>query len=215
MDHIERYQELREAQSSVNNRLLDTLPEGQKGGKVLIAAARELGYEIVNDHTAALPSEAAIDRLYEFLLYEPGKTGKSRAQKLIEAEYDLDPDEEMVLRAAVASETSLYQVVAVDKSNATLRLHDLLRDRPDVTITDFAMSETARVGYLFFLRVIEIPEVSFCSGAAMAFLSEEKAFLLKKCKRLMKIRNPLMRSRKRYILFSELDALIGAPIEYT
>ncbi len=215
MDRIERYRELREAQKSLNSRLLDTLPEGERSSKVIMAAARELGYQIVDGQTVAFPSKSAMERLFDFLLYEPGKTGKSRTQKLLETEHDLSPDEEMVLRAAVASETSLYQVVAVDESNATLQLYDLLRDRPDVTITDFALSETARHGYLFFMRVIEASEVAFCSGAAMGFRSEEKAFLLKKCNRLKKIRNPLMRSRKRFILFSELDALLGFHFEYT
>ncbi|MFO7976510.1 MAG: hypothetical protein R6V12_17965 [Candidatus Hydrogenedentota bacterium] len=213
MDTIERYKELREAHKSLNTKLLDSLPVGSKGGSLFRTAARELGYQ-VKEGTIVFSSEGAVDRLYEFLLYEPRKSGKSVAEKFLETEHDLTPDEEMILQKAVQTEPSLFRLVEVNKQAAQVRLSDILSDRPEVLITDINMSTTGRRGYLLFARILETPNVTFSSGTAMVFPPEDEPLLLKKYHRLRRVKNPFLRSRKRFALFTAMQERSGINIIY-
>lgn len=213
MDRIERYKELRQAHKSLNTKLLDSLPKGSKGGSLFRAAARELGYHVKGD-TIVFSSEAAIDRLYEFLLYVPRGSGKSVAQKFIEAPHDLTPDEEIILRKAVQTEPSLFRILGANRQAAQVRLDDILSDQPEVLLTDINMSQTARSGYLLFARILETPNVSFSSGTGMVFPEEDEPLLLKKCHRLRRVRNPALRSRKRFALFTALQEKSKIQISY-
>jgi hypothetical protein len=201
---IKRYKKLRKAQKSLNTKLLDSLPDGAKGGSLFLTAARELGYQVKGD-TIVFPSEAAMDRLYEFLLYVPSKNGKSMAEKFLETEHDLTPDEEMILRKALESEPSLFRVAGANKQAAQVRLHDLLSKRPEVLITDIHLSQTTRRGYLLFARILETPDVTFSSGTTMVFPEEDEPFLVKKCRQFRRVKNPFLRARKRFAFFAAMQ----------
>ena len=201
MPGLEEYRKLRSAQKSLNSRVLRFLPEG---AKVINTAARELGYR-VGKGAIVFPSEAAMDRLYDFLIYEPNRNGKSWVQRFFDSEHDIPLEEETVLRAAIASETSLFEVVAIERSASRIRLRDLLQERPDISITDISLSSTVNRKGLLFSRILAARETAFSSGTSIAFPSGDKAFLLKRCERLDKIRNASLRSRKRFALFVKLE----------
>lgn len=203
MNHLKRYQELREAQKSLNNKLLGYAPQTNKKLSPN-KAAKALGYRI-QDGAIVFPNEMAMDRLFDYMLYEPAPGGKSWAQRFLESGPDLPPDEAAVLRAAAKPESSLFKVVGVNRVACQLTLRDLLRDVPDVRLTDIGMASTFALNRLLFTRIFVADGITFSSGAGIAFAEDQEAFVLKRCKRLQKIKNPAIRSRKTFALFVELE----------
>ena len=158
--------------------------------------------------------QAAMDRLYDFLIYEPNRSGKSLAGRFFDSEHDIPLEEETVLCAAIASEISMFEAVAIDRSTKRIRLHDLLQERPDVSITDIGFSSTVSCNGLLFARIFTVGETAFSSGASMGFPGGDKAFLLKQCERLDRIKNVALRSRKRFALFVKLEKLSSIETVY-
>lgn len=213
MATVHDYQRFRAAQQSLNTKLLDSLPQGSKGRSVINGVARELGYK-VKDGTIVFPRQESLDRLSDSLIYDPGKDGKSAAQRCLEKGSAVSRDEEAVLRAAVASETSLYEVVDARRSEKRLLVHDLLRERDDLWAFDVGFSRTVTKSVLLFARVFTVGDVSFFSGGSVCFDPELKEFLLKKSQKLKKIRNEGLRARKRFALFIDMEKHSGHKVEY-
>lgn len=211
---IEEYRRLRADQTAINRRLMDSLPPGNKGRNMLLAAAKEIGYRVAGGGID-LTNEASADRLQEYMFYEPRLDGKSLAQRFLESAPEISPGEEAVLRAAIASETSLYEVTEIDDLGCRLKFCDLLRDAPPLWITDINLSRTVSGRGLLFTRIITVGEISFTSGAAVGFPWDDKLFLLKKYQAVANIRNPAARSRKRYALFIGLGKYSNIEIRFS
>ena len=210
--NLEKYRRLRNAQKSLNSKLLDSLPRGAKGTAILLSAARELGYP-VQRNAIVFPSEAAMDRLYDFLIYEVTPSGKSVAQRFLEDrdKHDISADEETVLRTAANSSTSLFKIVHTDRVAKRLDLNDLLVERPEVGIYDINLATTLQSKGLLFGRIFVAGNIAFSSGAALFFTEGEESFLLKQCEQLHKIGNAALRSRRRFALFMKMER--HSPIE--
>ena len=212
--YVEEYRRLRNAQKSLNSKLLDCLPRGARGNTVILSAARELGY-YVKHNTIVFSSEAAMDRLYDFLIYEPNRDGKSVAQRFLEDrdKHDISPDEETVLRAAANSSTSLFKIVHADRVTKRVDLNDLLLERPVVSIYDINLAKTlqGKSNGLLFGRILVAGNIAFSSGATLLFTEGEESFLLKQCEQLHKIGNAALRSRRRVALFMKMER--HSPIE--
>lgn len=201
---IEKYKKFRADQILMNARLLDALPKGVKGNRMIYTAAREIGYRVVKQEIC-FPDEYAVDRLYDFLIYEPIMSGKSVAQKFYESSHDISATEKVLLQAMIASKTSLFEVVDVDRPGKRFLLHDLLDSSDDIWLTDINFSSTVLEHIMFFARIFTIDDISFTSGASVCFIANDKEFLLKRCAKLKRIKNTSIRSRKRYALFMELE----------
>ena len=192
---------------------MDFLPTGKAGKDLILATARELGYR-VKGGTINFESEEAMDRLCSFLLYEPQKNGKSIAQLYLESLPAISPVEKAILHAAAASTTALYEIVEVDARKKRLLLHNLLETCEDFWVWDIGLSATAKRGYLIFGRIFRVDEIAYFCGSEIAFPPEEKIILLNKCARLERIRNEYIRSRKRFILFLQLEKKTSLKTKY-
>ncbi len=213
MTEVEEYLRLREAQKSLNKKLLDSLPNGIKGGSMIQRVAKELGYRVKNS-TIIFDTEASVDRLYEFLVYEADARGSSVASKYLASGAELPREESLVLRAAAGAAASLYAVTGIDPARKRLCMRDLLRQRDDCWITDVQLSGTITQHGLMYTRVFEVGQICFMSGAALCFEASERDFLLAKCRQLDKVKNVHLRSRKRYALFVRLAKLSSIETRY-
>lgn len=214
MATLEDYRRLRDAQKSLNRTLLDRLRNQPRGSDILTRAAKEIGYRVRNG-AIMFDSEAAVDRLCDYLIYEPEANRKSIAQRYLDSKPVLQNEEMQVLQAAAVATTSLYQVDDIDRANKRFRVRDLLRDRPDLWLTDVGLSSTLTRRILLFARVFEIGDIAFVSGAAIAFESGDKAFLLEMAKSLDRIKNEALRARKRYALFVRLERISSIETTYS
>jgi hypothetical protein len=181
------------------------LPTGPSGRQIFLQTAKELGYR-VKDGAIIFSSEVAMDRLCDFLIYEPTlPQGKSLAQQYLESGPDIPEIETAVLRAAAVARTSLFETVEIAPSESRFLVRDLLQECSDFWITDINLSRTIKPGGLIFTRVLQVNEICFSTGAAVCFGPESKQFLLRKNERIEKIKNPVLRSRKQLVLFVSLE----------
>jgi hypothetical protein len=204
MPALDRYQEIRAEQRSLNSKLLQALPKSTKGNNYIVRAARDLGYR-VRDAVIVFPGEEAMDRLSDYMIYERLWNGKSTAERFRESNPDLTSLEHEILQATIASETSLYEITELDKTAHRALVIDLLQDRPPFWLTDAGMSATFRRGTLLFARMLSVEGYTMASGAGIAFGPNDKPFLLDKVKKLDRIKNAALRSRKRFALFVDLE----------
>jgi len=213
MPDIDEYLRLREAQKSLHNKLLDSLPKGPKARKMLNRAAKELGYR-VKDGAIIFDTEASMDRLFDFVLYEPDAGGRSMASRYLDMRPELPQEEELVLRSAVSSKSSLYALFKADRARGRLHLSSLVDPDDDCWIIDLELSRTITHQTVLFGRVFDVDGVCFSSGAPVCFDPHEAEFLLRKYHSFENVRNKYLRSRKRYGLFMQLAKGSRINIEY-
>jgi hypothetical protein len=204
MGTLEEYLRLREAQKSLNRKLINRLQSEPRAREFITRAAKALGYRVEN-REIIFDSEASVDRLYDYLIHEVEPNRKSVARRFLESKPVLPPEEMQVLQAAVLATTSLYEVGDIERANIRFRVSDLLRERPDFWVTDVGFSSTLTGRIILFARVFEVGEVAFVSGAAIAFGPSYRTFLVELARSLDRIKNDALRACKRYALFVRLE----------
>jgi hypothetical protein len=204
MTDFEYYQECRKALQTANNILLDAIPRSDKGSTAFIAAAKALQFG-VRSKQILYPSEASVERLFEFVLYEPAATGSIWARQVLDTQDEFSPLERTVVEAVIAAEPSLFEVTEVNRADHKLALHDLFRDRADIWITDRNLSQTARTRGILFCRPVDMGRVCFASGGTIAFGRDNKEMLLRNAGKLERIKNPVLRRRKQFAMFVNLE----------
>lgn len=210
---MQRYDELREAQRKANSALLKALLDGAKGRAMIIAGARALKYKVVGG-TIAFPDDSAMDRLYEFLLYEPRANGSVWAESVLASENELRPLEREVVRATVDGRVSLYEISGVNRPECTLLIQDILDEGPDIEIVDRGLSRTASPDGIVFGRVVTVGELHFFAGASVTFRHGEIDLLLNRLAKLNKVKSATQFRRKRFALFVGLEKYSSIRVRY-
>lgn len=213
MPDLKRYDQLRNAQKHANSILLDAIPNGAEGRSIINAAAKALSYPIRNG-AIVFPHEPAVDRLYEFMLYEPRLDGTVWAQHVLESENNFSALEREVVQAVLVARTSLFEVTRVVREESTIVLHDLLVESPELSVVDRGLSSTTRINSLTFGRPVRMGELNFLSGSSVAFSANEKSLLLARAAKLNRVKNPSLLRRKRFGLFVELEKYSSVSVLY-
>ncbi len=204
MTMLQRYKELRTTQKALNSKLLNFIPSGAKGRALILSAAKEIGYR-VRGHSIEFASTVDSDRLHEFVLCEPDARGETWLQRFRKVSPDLSPDELALIDAVEASETSLYAVESVNQIEKSLRVRDIRKNLPPCRLVDLGMSQTMPVGAITFGRILTVDDIRFWSGCVVAFCADQADMLLNEFRKLDKVGNVWLRSRKRFALALELE----------
>ena len=213
MDTVEIYKELRSAGLKVNSMLWEAVPDGPEGRRLILSAAKELGYP-VSGRRMELPSVEAEDRLKEMVLHEPRSNGQSIARQFLESGPPLAPKERLVLEALASRPASLHEVLAIDPDKKQALLADLLDGEEEFWVTDLNFSATATRGMLLYARILHVKGISFASGASMGYPARSKEVVVKKLGDLSRLKNPHIRSRKRFALAVKLERTHGGRMLY-
>jgi len=204
MTPLEKYDELRAAQKEANSALVKALPTGAKGRAILHRAAKTIHHRMRNGNVDTT-DEAALDRLFEFILYEPALGKPIWAQQVLRGHHSFSDMQVAVVQAAIDAVPTVYEVLDTDRAEKRILLRDILLDLPDVAVYDRRLSANIEPETVVFSRVLTVGEISFLSGTGIAFGPRERETVLARARSLQRIGNGEIRRRKRFALFCEME----------
>lgn len=126
----------------------------------------------------------------------------------------LSQEEKNTLESWTKSYTSLFKVRSISPLENCLILTDLLNENQNITLLDFALSESAVPGILIFVRLIPFQDLYITSGVIFAFVEAKEAYLLKQYKyRARKVKSD-SESIQRFVAFFHLNRTHGMVVGY-
>lgn len=195
------YQEIRAAGKAMQSKALDSTKHLDFNP---IRIAKQMTLPI-NGRTLIFDGEAAQTAFFDFWFHEFRVHGKSLVESVDPIAAGLLPLETEVLAAHCRSRTSFFEITAGLPSERQIRLRDLLnRDRPEVLLTDYGLSESAgRIGVrlALFCRLLEVRGITMTSGFSFAFPPERVPGILQAYQQKTKKSPPDELSRTRFIFF--------------
>jgi hypothetical protein len=172
-ERIEKYKRIRRVAQQLTDRLQKHLPKF-----ALVRAAKDLDFMGPKGIlTFDLEEETSffIDRCFFDIYWE----GKNLIGHFIESDdYEqLTAEEQLVVQGMTQTYYSLFENLEVNRSEATLKLVDLLGEET-FTITDINMSQTASEGYIQATRISKKGDIYMTTGASCPFAPNQKEILI-------------------------------------
>jgi hypothetical protein len=208
MVSLDQYQAYRKAAKELNHQLMDALVERP----VLMRAARAL--DIARGNTFVFESEAEMNVLMDYALYEYRRHGQSLVQRYREQTTSLSPMQRELLAGMCQAYTSLFRITEVQAAESTLVLADRLQQREDIPLIDILFSRTVEPDMLLFTRVIPLPMMNMTAGIAFVFPGDSEASLLRRYKRLSKRVKADTESARRLVAFFQLNRTEGIEVAF-
>jgi hypothetical protein len=208
MVSLDHYQAYRNAARELNHHIMDALVERA----VLMRAARAL--DIARGDTFVFESDAEMNVLMDYALYEDRVQGKALVQVYREQTTALSPLQRELLDGMCQSYTSLFRITEVQATESTLVLADRLQQREDLPLIDMMFSRTAAPGMLLFTRVVPLAGMNMTAGIAFAFPGGSEAHLLRRYKRLGKRVKADTEAARRLVAFFQLNRTEGIEVSF-
>ena len=208
MVSLDHYQAYRNAARELNHQIMDALVERA----VLMRAARAL--DIARGDTFVFESDAEMNVLMDYALYEDRVQGKALVQVYREQTTALSPLQRELLDGMCQSYTSLFRITEVQATESTLVLADRLQEREDLPLIDMMFSRTAAPGMLLFTRVVPLAGMNMTAGIAFAFPGGSEAHLLRRYKRLGKRVKADTEAARRLVAFFQLNRTEGIEVAF-
>jgi hypothetical protein len=208
MVSLDHYQAYRNAARELNHQIMDALVERA----VLMRAARAL--DIARGDTFVFESDAEMNVLMDYALYEDRVQGKALVQVYREQTTALSPLQRELLDGMCQSYTSLFRITEVQATESTLVLADRLQEREDLPLIDMMFSRTAAPGMLLFTRVVPLAGMNMTAGIAFAFPGGSEAHLLRRYKRLGKRVKADTEAARRLVAFFQLNRTEGIEVSF-
>jgi hypothetical protein len=208
MVSLDHYQAYRNAARELNHQIMDALVERA----VLMRAARAL--DIARGDTFVFESDAEMNVLMDYALYEDRVQGKALVQVYREQTTALSPLQRELLDGMCQSYTSLFRITEVQATESTLVLADRLQQREDLPLIDMMFSRTAAPGMLLFTRVVPLAGMNMTAGIAFAFPGGSEAHLLRRYKRLGKRVKADTEAARRLVAFFQLNRTEGIEVSF-
>ena len=208
MVSLDHYQAYRNAARELNHQIIDALVERA----VLMRAARAL--DIARGDTFVFESDAEMNVLMDYALYEDRVQGKALVQVYREQTTALSPLQRELLDGMCQSYTSLFRITEVQATESTLVLADRLQQREDLPLIDMMFSRTAAPGMLLFTRVVPLAGMNMTAGIAFAFPGGSEAHLLRRYKRLGKRVKADTEAARRLVAFFQLNRTEGIEVSF-
>lgn len=206
MDTINKYKAYRKAQVKLHSKILNKLVSGddfKKAGDILGILKKD---KVIFQH----PSEK--DILLDFIIYEKIRNGESTLSEYIKKYGAENKIEKELLTAMKLSETSLYEVIDVDKENSTVNLKNIFGDRGYIKLMDIAFSSSLSKNIIIFSRILNLDSFNMTSGLALTFPGNYRDFLIRKAKKLIKKGKTGVSSIDKFIAFFNLNRSDGIPV---
>jgi hypothetical protein len=208
MVSLDQYQAYRKAARELNHQLMDALVERP----VLMRAARAL--DIARGNTFVFESEAEMNVLMDYALYEYRLHGQSLVQRYREQTPSLSPMQRELLDGMCQAYTSLFRITEVQAAESTLVLADRLQQREDIPLIDILFSRTVEPDMLLFTRIVPLPMMNMTAGIAFVFPGDSEASLLRRYKRLGKRVKVETDAARRLVAFFQLNRTEGIEVVF-
>jgi hypothetical protein len=208
MVSLDQYQAYRKAARELNHQLMDALVERP----VLMRAARAL--DIARGNTFVFESEAEMNVLMDYALYEYRLHGQSLVQRYREQTPSLSPMQRELLDGMCQAYTSLFRITEVQAAESTLVLADRLQQREDIPLIDILFSRTVEPDMLLFTRIVPLPMMNMTAGIAFVFPGDSEASLLRRYKRLGKRVKVETEAARRLVAFFQLNRTEGIEVAF-
>ena len=179
---------------------------------VLMRAGRAL--DITRGDTFVFESEAEMNVLMDYALYEYRRHGQSLVQRVSRANDVAEPDAAGAARWHVRVVHLVVSDTEVQMAESTLVLADRLQQREDIPLIDIMFSRTVEPGMLLFTRVIPLSMMNMTAGIAFVFPGDSEASLLRRYKRLSKRVKADTESARRLVAFFQLNRTAGIEVAF-
>lgn|GEM_PF-2601900 len=207
MVNVEQYKEYRQAQVKLHTKILnDCVHEAEYK-----QAAHILG--ILNaQKRVVIECDADRDALYDFNIYEKIRSGTNTLSQFAE-NYSVENEiESELLSAMLQSNTSLYEVIDIDKNERTLMLKDILSgSNKTFKLLDLSLSNSTKINSLIYTRPIHLKGFSITSGLGFIFSANHKDYILNRSRKMLKKIKSGDTSIDNFIAFFHLNRLDGLP----
>lgn len=209
MSDIDQYKTYREVGTELNSEIIDAYSDRE----LIVDTAEELGIEF-DGLNLQYEFESQMPVHFEFALYEYRRDGTTAAEQYLEAERPETETERQILEATVDAEPSLFEVEAVDESDARLVVADRLDDSEELAVVDVNLSRTAEPGVLLFFRPVQYEAFTTTSGVSLPFPGEAETPILDEHSQRVDPDDPRATSRQRFVAFHDLYRDHGIHIQY-
>ncbi|SHK52977.1 hypothetical protein [Paramaledivibacter caminithermalis] len=206
MNLVEKYKTYRKVLVKLHMKILDEFvsqSDFERGGKIL---------DIVKNNKVVFQYYNEKDILFDFIIYEKIRDGHSALSEYEKRYGAKNSNEEEILAAMKLSETSLYEVIGINKENSTILLRDILNNSKKSKLLDIGLSKSINTNVLVFTRLIKFDEFNMTSGLGLAFSGNYRDFLIRKSKKIMKKTKSGDTSVDRFVAFFKLSRTDGIPI---
>ena len=207
MSLVDRYRMYREANRKLNHKVMKACLERD----VVMKSANLLG--IAKRDALLFGSMDETNILMDFALNDYKVDGKNAIQSYREKyggnELELD-----ILDALLSSYTSLFKVISISGAENLLLLNDVIKGREHIGLIDIALSETATIGMLLFLRLVSFADFNMASGVSFAFPGDLESYLVRKYKKLSKKVESDSESVRKFVSFFKLSKIDGLEVKY-
>jgi len=171
---IEEYKNIRNAGKDLANKILDFKKNNRAE---MIYAGKLLGFW--DGKAMVFDSDDESDVSMDFLIYERNKRGEKLIDKFYDSETELDDIEEEILEGMVSYHSSLFEIVNINRESCILTLIDLFdKDHKEFELIDLGLSQTVRIGIVFYFRLLPIRDINMTSGVSFGFDTTVKGKIL-------------------------------------
>jgi len=207
MSLVDRYRMYREANRKLNHKVMKAC----LGRDVVMKSANLLG--IAEGDALLFDSMDETDVLMDFALNDY-RVDSRNAFRNYRQNYGGNELELDILDALLSSYTSLFKVTSVSRAQKLVFLNDILNNRKRIKLIDIALSETATLGMLLFIRLISFGDFNMTSGVSFAFPSDLEGYLVRKYMKLSKKIESDNESVRRFVSFFKLSKTDGLEVKY-
>ncbi len=208
MTIIEKYKEYRNIGRELNHKIMNACLDRN----ALIKSARLLG--IARGETLVFESEDETSVLMDFALHDY-RANKQNTIEVYREKIGWENEiEKEILDAFISSYTSLFKIISISEAENSLIVNDILNKKDNIKIIDIALSKTAALGLLLFIRLIPFKDFNMSAGISFAFPADSEKYLLKRYKILSKKVKSGNDSLRRFISFYKLSKAEGIEVRY-
>lgn len=207
---IEQYRQYRQVQVELHTKILNSLVHEAE-----FKEAAGLVDILDNRNRVVFQSTVEPDSLMDFNIYEKIRSGKSTLSLFAESYSTEHPLEQELLAAMLQAETSLYEVVRIDKDESVVILNDILNSGNEpVKLVDLGLSSVVKLDSLVFARILHLQEHCITSGLGYLFSGNHRDYLLNKSRKMLKKIKTGDASADRFVAFFHLNRSDGLPVMY-
>ncbi len=192
---IPEYRKIREESMKLVHIIIEKIPPQNinHSGKMLGFLEKGVMYFDDEDRDSSV--------LLDYSIYEKNQKGLRYIDEFYDSEIKLKPNQEDMLEEMIKAHSSLYEVKAIDIENAVIYFVDILNEsKKECKFNDLGLSQTAKIGMIFFTRLISFGDDNISTGVSFGFTAATKSQLLKDISLAKFKRNGKLSSSELYIL---------------
>ncbi len=200
------YKAIREAGKEIGSKIFNFAVDSNK--HELISAAKLLGFW--DGKMMVFDSENDSETMMDLMVFEKISPNIPACKRFQMSNPKLNDLQQENLNGALNNYSSLFEVKSIDSIGNTVVLGDLLdANRNEYLLMDIGMSKTARLGSIFYTRLIPIRDINMTSGASFIFEKIYKDKLLSAISFASVKKRRKLTSTEMFILMHEKNRQFG------